>query len=296
VDTGIDEGRRAGPNSLLDAGSSDATWTITALDTGSSLLDKSMLTYTVGMGEIVRIPRVIWLLRGASTVIVDASVPMLGKPSEFIGEDFTRTPEQEPANALKLAGVDPNDVEFVVLTHLHWDHAGNCDLFPEARVLVQEAELRYAVAPGRFFRKSFLSPLSGWGIPPYFVPGLDVVAPRTEILPGLWVVPAPGHTPGSQAVVAQTQHGSFAIAGDAVCTYENIEQDIPPGFHVDVDRSMETYDSLRSVADHVLPSHDYEVFSDGNVTTIDARHARGGRASTGGRARGLRRPELTGGS
>ena len=65
---------------------------------------------------------------------------------------------QEPANALRDAGVDPRDVEFVVLTHLHWDHAGNCDLFPDARVLVQRDELRYAIAPGRFFRKSFLAP------------------------------------------------------------------------------------------------------------------------------------------
>jgi N-acyl homoserine lactone hydrolase len=264
-------------------------WTITALDTGSTLLEKSMLTYTVGFGEIVRIPRVMWLLQGPSTVIVDTSVPMLGQPSEFIGEDFSRTADQEPRNALSLAGVDPNDVEFVVLTHLHWDHAGNCDLFPEARVLVQEAELRYAIAPGRFFRKSFLSPLSGWGTPPYLVPALDVVHPETQILPGLRVVPAPGHTPGSQAVVVDTVHGSFAIAGDAVCTYENIEADIPPGFHVDVDRCMTTLDSLRAVADHVLPSHDYAVFTDGNVSTVDARHARGGRVALE-RAGGVIRP------
>ena len=295
MDEGIDEGRTSSGDATLATLASGTEWTITALDTGTSLLDKSMLTYTVGFGEVVRIPRVMWLLQGPSTVIVDTSVPMLGKPSEFIGEDFTRTREQEPRNALSLAGVDPNDVELVVLTHLHWDHAGNCDLFPEARVLVQEAELRYAVAPGRFFRKSFLSPLSGWGIPPYFVPGLDVLAPRTALLPGLSVVPAPGHTPGSQAVIVQTAHGSFAIAGDAVCTYENIEKDIPPGFHVDVDRSMETYDSLRAVADHVLPSHDYRVFTEGNVSAITGKHARGGRASLDRAARWPRRPRASGG-
>jgi glyoxylase-like metal-dependent hydrolase (beta-lactamase superfamily II) len=208
---------------------------------------------------------------------VDASVPMVGKPSEFIGEDFTRSREQEPANAFSAAGIDPRDVEFVILTHLHWDHAGNCDLFPEAKVLVQEAELRYAIAPGRFFRKSFLSTLSGWESPPYLVPGLDVVRRETTILPGLRVVPAPGHTPGSQAVVVDTVHGSFAIAGDAVCSYDNIEKDIPPGFHVDVDQSMDTYDELRAAADFVLPSHDYDVFTDGPRTEIGAAHTTRGR-------------------
>ena len=120
---------------------------ILALDTGTSELEQSMLTYTVGFGTTVRIPRVMWVIQGPTTVVVDTSVPTRGRSNEFIGEDFSR-PAQEPANALRDAGVDPKDVEPVVLTHLHWDHAGNCDLFPDARVLVQQQELRYAVAPG----------------------------------------------------------------------------------------------------------------------------------------------------
>src|SRR3954468_6014763 len=200
-----------------------ATWQIMALDTGTSLIDKSILTYLSGMGEIIRSPRVMWVLQGPTTVVVDTSVPMRGRSHEFIGEDFSRAPEQEPANALSAAGIDVRDVEYVILTHLHWDHAGNCDLFPEAQVLVQEAELRYAIAPGRYFRKSYLSPLSGWELPPYLAPGLDVLKRETTILPGLRVVPAPGHTIGSQAVVVDTPLGRFAIAGDAVCHYDNIE-------------------------------------------------------------------------
>jgi glyoxylase-like metal-dependent hydrolase (beta-lactamase superfamily II) len=247
-------------------------WRITALDTGTTLIDQSMLTYTVGVGTIVRIPRVMWLIQGPTTVIVDTSVPMHRRPSEFIGEDFTRAAAQEPANALRDAGVDARDVEMVVLTHLHWDHAGNCDLFPDARVLVQRDELRYAIAPGRFFRKSFLSPQSGWGTPPWSLPTLEAVDGEATIAPGLRLIPAPGHTPGSQAVLVDTELGSFCIAGDAISMYRNIEADIPPGFHVDVDVSVDSMDRLRSRADHFLPSHDAEVF-DGLITPIGARHA-----------------------
>ncbi|MBX3030608.1 MAG: N-acyl homoserine lactonase family protein [Chloroflexi bacterium] len=253
--------------------SSSTHWRITALDTGTSHLDQSMLTYTVGVGTVVRIPRVIWVLQGPTTVVVDTSVPMRRRPSEFIGEEFSRSRAQEPANALRDAGIDPRDVEHVVLTHLHWDHAGNCDLFPEARVVVQREELRYAIDPGRFFRKSFLSPRSGWGTPPWMLPNIDTVDGLTELAPGLRLVPTPGHTPGSQALVADTEHGSFCIAGDAISLYANIEQDIPPGFHVDVDDAVDSMDRLRGLADHFLPSHDYEVLSSGLITPIGASHA-----------------------
>ena len=210
-------------------------WTILALDTGTSMLDKSMLTYTRGAGTTIPIPRIMWVLQGPTTIVVDTSVAPGGRSEEFIGEDLQRRPDQEPANALRAAGVDPKDVELVILTHLHWDHAGNCDLFPDAKIVVQQSELRYAISPGRFFRRSFLSPESGWGVPPYLQPNIETVDGEVELAPGLRVVPSPGHTPGSHSVIADTEHGRFCIAGDAISLYENIERDIPPGFHVDVD-------------------------------------------------------------
>lgn len=258
---------------------STAHWSITAIDTGTSLLEQSMLTYTDGIGTIATIPRIMWVLRGPTTIVVDTSVPMGQRAAEFIGEDFQRSPEQEPLNALITAGIAPADVEVVILTHLHWDHAGNCDLFPEARVLVQRRELQYAISPGRFFRRSFLSPQSGWGVPPFILPSLDTVDGETTIGPGLTVVPVPGHTPGSQAVVVETEFGTFCIAGDAVMTYRNLEADLPPGYHVDVDASMDSMDRMRALADHILPSHDYGVLVDGPITTIGAHHTQDRRRS-----------------
>lgn len=243
-------------------------WSIKALDTGTSVIEASIVTYLSHCGERIAIPRVIWLLEGPTTIVVDTSVAVDGVPNEFVGEQFSRTRDQIPRNALVSAGVDPKDVEFVILTHLHWDHAGNCDLFPDARIIVQEGEVRYAIAPGRFFRRAYLSPESGWSFPPYIVPNLETVRGEHQVAPGVTVIPAPGHTPGSQAILVNTSAGVYCIAGDAVMVFENLSEDIPPGYHVDVDRSLDTLDCLRSRSTHILPSHDYSVFTDRPVTRI----------------------------
>lgn len=249
-----------------------ATWSIKALDTGTSTVEASVLTYLHRCGEQIVIPRVMWVLEGPTTIVVDTSVDPRAKPHEFMGESFERNKEQLPANALKAAGVSIKDVEMVILTHLHWDHAGNCGLFPDARVLVQEAELRYAIAPGRFFRRGYLSPESGWTLPPpYVVPNLQTVRGETEIAPGVVVVPAPGHTPGSQAVIVQTAEGPFCITGDAMMTYDNVKLDTPPGYHVDADASMDSLDMMQRRALVLLPSHDYSVFRERPVTVIAPR-------------------------
>ena len=244
------------------------TWSIKALDTGTSVVEASIVSYLSHCGEQLVIPRIMWVLEGPSTIVVDTSVAVDGTPNEFVGEQFERSREQMPKNALAAAGVDPRDVEFVILTHLHWDHAGNCDLFPDARIIIQEEEMRYAIAPGRFFRRGYLSPESGWPVPPYLVRNVQTVRGEYEVAPGVKVVPAPGHTPGSQAVMVDTVDGVYCIAGDAVMVFANLLDDTPPGYHVDVDQSLHSIDSLRRRAKHILPSHDYLVFTDRPVTRI----------------------------
>jgi glyoxylase-like metal-dependent hydrolase (beta-lactamase superfamily II) len=247
----------------------ETTWSIKALDTGTSIIEGSIRTYLRHCGEPVSIPRVMWLLEGPTTIVVDTSVDPQLKPYEFFGETFERSREQIPENALKAAGVTPKDVEWVVLTHLHWDHCGNCALFPEARVVVQEAELRYAIAPGRSFRVGYLSPGSGWPhLPSYLVPNLTTVRGQHEIAPGVTLLPVPGHTPGSQAVLVRTGSGTYCITGDAMMTYENIELDVPPGYHTDVDAAMDSLDLMRARTSLLLPSHDHGVFRDRPVTLI----------------------------
>ncbi|MFN8620098.1 MAG: MBL fold metallo-hydrolase [Chloroflexota bacterium] len=132
---------------------------------------------------------------------------------------------------------DLKDVEFVLLTHLHWDHAGNCDLFPEATVFVQRDELRYAIAPGRFFRSLFLSPLSGWGTP-LPAPNLDTVQYDDDR-----AGPARGARgrPHARLPCGHRRDGPHVLhRGRRHLHAQNLDDDLPPGFHVNVDDAVDS--------------------------------------------------------
>ncbi|PSR23965.1 MAG: hypothetical protein C7B45_01380 [Sulfobacillus acidophilus] len=236
-------------------------WRIIALDTGTSVIEKSILTYLTDVGQALRIPRVMWYIDGPRRIIVDTSAESPEVAEQIIGENLTRTADQEPANALKRIGVRGEDIDYVLLTHLHWDHAANNHLFPNAKFIVQRDELRYAYAPSSFFEKAFLSPQGGY-LPPFLHTRFDLLDGDLELMPGLEIVKCPGHTPGSQAVRVRTKQGWLTVAGDAVFTYENLEKRIPPGFHVNVDAALASMQKIAAISDEVLPSHDYRVFVD----------------------------------
>ncbi len=105
-------------------------------------------------------------------------------------------------------GIDPDAVDVVVNTHLHFDHCGGNRLFAGRPVYVQRAELDDARALGAEYT------VPEWVDPPGGAVDYVPVDGEHELLPGLRLVPAPGHTRGSQIVVVDTADGRVVIAGD----------------------------------------------------------------------------------
>ncbi|HET6500687.1 MAG TPA: MBL fold metallo-hydrolase [Amycolatopsis sp.] len=108
-------------------------------------------------------------------------------------------------------GVDPGDVTDVLLTHAHYDHAGNYPLFPAAKVWISAAELEWAARTGAAFMP----------LPELYAADL-ATGPRTnrierdgEFLPGIEAFAAPGHTPGCLVYRATGEHGPILFTGDA---------------------------------------------------------------------------------
>jgi glyoxylase-like metal-dependent hydrolase (beta-lactamase superfamily II) len=114
--------------------------------------------------------------------------------------------------ALQSRGLAPADLQLVFLSHLHFDHAHNVDLFPHAKFLVSRAEWDYVDAP---HPDDLMLP---WGIKHQLERGrFELIEGEGRLAPGVSFSPAPGHTPGCYAIDLQTSDkGLVVIAGDAI--------------------------------------------------------------------------------
>lgn len=153
--------------------------------------------------------------------------------------------------ALAARGLAPADISVVFLTHLHFDHAHNIDLFARAKVLVSRAEWDYAKRPddGDLFMP--------WGIHAQLEQhDLDLIEGEGEVAHGITYFPAPGHTPGSFAIGLETDRlGTVVIAGDAIKYAKeaiNAACDMAFGGAAAGTRSIER---ILAMADRIVPGH-----------------------------------------
>ena len=179
------------------------------------------------------------------------------------GHDFLRCPTE----GLKLLGIDAKDVGDVITTHLHWDHAGNFDKFPNARFHVQQREIAHATGPcmgNAFLRRpydvehaiSLMRALYGGRV--------AVHDGEEELAPGFSIRRVGGHTPGMQIVRVMTRRGWVVVASDAMHFYDNREAGVPFAILVDVGDYMAAWqvlDRLADSPDHIIPGHDPRVLS-----------------------------------
>ena len=240
-------------------------WTIRPLCFGEfPEFEKSSFTYLRNAGEKIRAPILGWLLQsGTETILVDTG-PSSPEAANRCHSRTQRSANQAPEAALRAAGVDPAQLALVILTHLHWDHCYNLELFPAARILVQAEELRAAVNPILTQRFPYEVGIPGLN-PPWLAAfnRLEVIRGDVDVAPGVRTVLLPGHTPGLQGVLVDTAAGRHLIGSDAVPLYANLGTEesgpIPPGIHTDVAACLRSFDRMRAAADVILPSHDLDV-------------------------------------
>ena len=118
---------------------------------------------------------------------------------------------QQLKAALEGLGLTPADIDAQFLSHAHWDHVQNADVFDHAPVLIHRDELRYAHRPHH----------NDWATPPWTGAILDMltteeVGEGAELMPGCRVLELPGHSPGSIGLEVETDQGVVILTGDAV--------------------------------------------------------------------------------
>ena len=150
-------------------------------------------------------------------------------------------------DALALAGYAPEDVRIVINTHLHFDHGGGntwrneggevLPSFPRARYMVQRGEFDYAThtnerTAASYFAPNF-APLARAGV-------LELVDGEREIVPGIRVIPAPGHVPFHQGVLIESEGERAFYLGDLVPTQAHLPLPWIMGYDVEPLVTLET--------------------------------------------------------
>jgi glyoxylase-like metal-dependent hydrolase (beta-lactamase superfamily II) len=219
---------------------------------------------------------VFWLIRGGDrNILFDSGFHREHWFKEENISDYLR-----PDQALRLAGLAPEEITDVVISHAHWDHIGGIDLFPKATVWIQKEEFRYYTAdawqPGGHHG----------GIDPDDIQQLVrlntegrlrlVDGDNIEIIPGIRAYTGSRHTYASQFLQVEG-NPPFVLASDNVYLYRNLADHKPSATFSDADhpanlKQQERMIQLAGSADRVVPGHDplqFQKFpSEGRVAKI----------------------------
>jgi glyoxylase-like metal-dependent hydrolase (beta-lactamase superfamily II) len=151
-------------------------------------------------------------------------------------------------------------VTHVALSHLHWDHIQNCDLFPNAKIFIQRKEMAFAAAPLYplyYVREDIVNLLKDFGDNIVYLDGED----RDELIsPNVTLKLLGGHTVGSQVAYIKTGKGTVILTGDICNVYENLETRSVK--EVDVIAWTKAIKKMKEEGDIILPQHEPRVVDD----------------------------------
>jgi glyoxylase-like metal-dependent hydrolase (beta-lactamase superfamily II) len=223
--------------------------------------------------ERLDIAFIVWVIRGGGkTILFDAGFhrPELVKRDRLTEPSRPDEVFMKPDAAVQGLGIRPEDVTDLIISHVHYDHMGGIDLFPNATIWIQKEEYRYYTAdawqPGG---------RSGGVIPDDV---LELVRRNMrklvrliggddqELLPGIRAYTGPRHTYASQFIrVAGAGQPSWVLASDNCYLYRNLDTRSPGLTFDPADRPANIAAQARMVslagsADRVLPGHDMLIF------------------------------------
>jgi len=235
------------------------------------------LTNTLFDSEFTEwLPIYVWVIEHPEgLIVIDTGIPAdANKPVWFPpfmplvqrAAKFKMNPEQEVGSRLRQLGLSPDDVRWVVLTHLHQDHDGGLHHFPNTEFVVSSKEWEMATGvKGRM--NGYLN--QRW--PDWFKPRLVDFSSQNSLGPfaghhtltqagDIHLVPTPGHSPGHMSVILVEDNLSVMFAGDASYTEKLLIEQKADGIGDDPEVQQETHQKILEYAGQYhtvyLPTHD----------------------------------------
>jgi N-acyl homoserine lactone hydrolase len=175
--------------------------------------------------------------------------------------------DEEIGPQLERLRIEPGDVRWVVMTHLHTDHAGGLPHFANSEILVSRTEMQYATGLRGRLRGYVNKPWPAWFDPTLVDLPSNELGPFPASLPltqagDVTLVPVPGHTPGQVAVIVEDDDHSVLLAGDSSYTQAAMLRGAADGVGADEVAERLTHERIRAYAAATptvyLPSHDPE--------------------------------------
>jgi glyoxylase-like metal-dependent hydrolase (beta-lactamase superfamily II) len=212
----------------------------------------------------IDIPVMVWLLEGSNgrKVLVDSGFYRPQFLEQWKPQNF-----RTPAAAVEAAGVKPDAITDIIISHAHWDHVDGADLFPKATIWIQRDEYSYYTGEawharnthGGVFADDLLALLTiNTDGRLRFVNGDD-----QEVLPGIRAYIGGKHTYASQYVTVKTDAGTVVFASDNIYLYENLEKHVPIAQTLDAASNLKAQDRIRTLASDprlIVPGHEPLVF------------------------------------
>ena len=201
-----------------------------------------------------------WVLRsGDQVILVDTGYD----DAEAASRD--RPIRLDPGEALAPLGLTPDDITIVIVTHLHYDHAGGLHLFPNAILHMQAAEMAFATGPCMCHDTLRMPYTAGHiceAVKRLYAGKLVFHDGDGQIADGVTVHCIGGHSRGLQCVRVRTAAGWMVLASDAAHYYENFEARKPFPIVIDLQNMLDGYDTLYRLASApalIIPGHDPKV-------------------------------------
>jgi glyoxylase-like metal-dependent hydrolase (beta-lactamase superfamily II) len=199
----------------------------------------------------------VWVVRNdRRTIVVDTGFGMAEAKKR--GRQLLQT----PAQALERIGVALPAVEDVIITHLHYDHAGTMPEFSNARFHLQTSEMAFATGSAMLDadeRWAFSADHVCDMVRLLYEDRVEFHEEDADIAPGITLHRLPGHTNGLQVVRVPTRRGIVVLASDATHFYENFACRSPFPICYSEEDTLASYERLEQLADsqdHVIPGHD----------------------------------------
>jgi glyoxylase-like metal-dependent hydrolase (beta-lactamase superfamily II) len=260
---------------VITAGCGGGTRAATAAPTATPLYDVYAVRYAsipfrvsgliagADTSRRLDIAMMVWLLKGPGNrnVVVDAGFHRAELVTRWKPQGF-----MTPAAAVARAGVKPEDVTDVIISHVHWDHLGGVDLFPNARIWIQREEFSHHLDVSGAVKDRAIDAADAQILAEIARQGrvMFVDGDAQEIIPGITVYTGGKHTFASQFAAVKTSAGTVVIASDNMYLYENLAKHVAIAQTLDAASNLRAQERMVTLASDprlIVPGHDPEVFT-----------------------------------